>query len=574
MICFLAGAICLIGAWDVVGGTRALLVGVGLALLSAFVVLVKKHSKTKNLRRFQDEMRRLSENALRRLRREWNELEEVEYGPPRNHPYAADLDLFGHASLFQLLGTAVTIPGREALRDWLIDPAGREEVLQRQQAVSELTPHLDYRNRMEAYARMVGHERPQALHAFVVWAKGDDWILTKPVLIWAARLLPLATLSSIVANLAGTVTFPIWAFTIGMSVAITLRTYSRMHAVFNTVASGDSGLRRYGAVFESAAEERFESPLLSQLVSDMAPAADEMRRLDQLVGYADVRYSGMLYGFLQTLLMWDHNVLCKLEHWRRNTGPHIEGWIAALGQLEALSAMAALAHSHPDWVFPEVSQTDDMPDFDATGLGHPLLPADVCIVNDVRLGPPGKFLFVTGSNMSGKSTLLRSIGVNTVLALAGGPVYASYLRLPVVSVFTSMRVADSLEQGISQYMAQLNRLKLIVDGASEASTDVHKPQALFLLDEILQGTNSSERLIAVRRIIRRLLECRTIGAVTSHELTVPDVPQLSDAAEIVHFRETAEQTAKGVSLSFDYLLRPGIATSTNALKLMEMVGLD
>jgi DNA mismatch repair ATPase MutS len=137
-----------------------------------------------------------------------------------------------------------------------------------------------------------------------------------------------------------------------------------------------------------------------------------------------------------------------------------------------------------------------------------------------------------------------------------------------------MRVADSLEQGISQYMAQLNRLKLIVGGAAEASTDETKPQALFLLDEILQGTNSSERLIAVRRIIHRLLECNAIGAVTSHELTVPDVPELSDAAEIVHFRETAERAPEGVTLSFDYRLRSGLSTSTNALKLMELVGLE
>ena len=176
--------------------------------------------------------------------------------------------------------------------------------------------------------------------------------------------------------------------------------------------------------------------------------------------------------------------------------------------------------------------------------------------------------------MSGKSTLLRSVGVNAVLAQAGGPVYATKMRLPRVSVYTSMRVSDSLDLGISQYMAQLTRLKLIVEGARIASEEEDQPQALFLLDEILQGTNSAERLVAVRRIIRKLLDYSAIGAVTSHELTVPDIPELSGTADIVHFRETAEQTSVGVTLSFDYRLRPGLSTSTNALRLMEMVGLE
>jgi DNA mismatch repair ATPase MutS len=282
----------------------------------------------------------------------------------------------------------------------------------------------------------------------------------------------------------------------------------------------------------------------------------------------------MLYGIVQLLFMWDHNVLGKLESWRRDSGHCIEEWVGALGELEALAALAALAHAHPEWAFPEIAERNEPPCVKARGLGHPLLSTKVCVPNDVDVGPPGTFLFVTGSNMSGKSTLLRSIGVNSVLALAGGPVCAAYMRLPLVSVYTSMRISDSLEQGISQYMAQLSRLKMIVDAARDATQSDMQFQVLFLLDEILQGTNSAERLVAVRRIIGRLLECSAIGAVTSHELTVPDVPELEDAATIVHFRETAQHTAEGVNLYFDYKLRQGLSTSTNALKLMNMIGLD
>jgi DNA mismatch repair ATPase MutS len=340
------------------------------------------------------------------------------------------------------------------------------------------------------------------------------------------------------------------------------------------VASSDVGLRRYAAVFEAASEGHFQTKLLQDLIAELQPAAVQMRRLDQLISCAEVRYSGMLYGIVQLLFLWDHNVLYRLEVWRRKSGHHVEKWVTALGTIEALAALAALSHAHPEWSMPEIRNPGDSPILKADNLGHPLLRPDVCVENDVVVGPPGKFLFVTGSNMSGKSTLLRSIGVNAVLAQAGGPVYATHMSLPHASVYTSMRTSDSLEQGISQYMAQLSRLKKVVDGARTATENELCPQALFLLDEILQGTNSAERLIAVRRIIERLLEFGAIGAVTSHELTVPDVPELEGTADIVHFRETAERTADGVTLSFDYKLRPGLSTSTNALKLMEMVGLD
>jgi hypothetical protein len=570
---FLAGTICLLGAWDAGGTLQRLLLLSGVVCIIVFFVLVGATSRSKTRHRFLDELRRVNEDALRRLTRLWDELEDVDYGPPPGHAYAADLDLFGHASLFQLLGTATTIPGRETLRDWLIAPAERTQILRRQQAVEELTPLVDYRTRLEAHGRLIGREQPKALHAFLEWAKGDDWILNKPALIWTVRLLPIVTIISFVSDISGIFNVPIWILSIGFGLVISLKTYARMHSVFDLVASGDVGLRRYAPIFEEIAAGKFESPTLSELLRVMEPAAKRMRQLDKIIAYAEVRYSGMLYGIVQMLLMWDHNVLSLLEQWRRSSGPHVDGWITALGQLEALSALAALSHAHPAWTFPEITE-DEMPTLVANNLGHPLIDTDRCVVNDVAIGPPGSFLFVTGSNMSGKSTLLRSVGVNAVLAQAGGPVFASQMKLPLVSVFTSMRVSDSLEQGISQYMAQLSRLKMIVDGALDASREQHMPQALFLLDEILQGTNSSERLVAVRRIIQRLLEYEAIGAVTSHELTVPEVPELSSAAVIVHFRETAEQTADGVTLSFDYRLRPGLSTSTNALKLMQMVGLE
>jgi DNA mismatch repair ATPase MutS len=201
-----------------------------------------------------------------------------------------------------------------------------------------------------------------------------------------------------------------------------------------------------------------------------------------------------------------------------------------------------------------------------------MLPPATRVDNDVAVGPPGTVLLVTGSNMSGKSTLLRAIGLNTVLALAGGPVCARALRMPVVDLRTSIHIEDSLVRGVSFFMAQLQRMKEIVS-AADASSSSNGIRVLYLLDEILQGTNTAERRIAATRVIRHLIDRGAIGAVTTHDLEIATDPALIAAADPVHFTETVEGAGGGATMSFDYLLRPGVATSTNALKLMEIVGL-
>jgi DNA mismatch repair ATPase MutS len=235
-----------------------------------------------------------------------------------------------------------------------------------------------------------------------------------------------------------------------------------------------------------------------------------------------------------------------------------------------LSALSSLSHDNPDWVFPEFTSSAQ-PELEARDLAHPLLPRGARVANDLRVGPPGRFLFVTGSNMSGKSTLLRAVGVNVVLGEAGGPVCASHLRLPRVDLRTMMRVQDSLELGISYFMASLNRLRQVI--ASDTPHVADAPPLLYLLDEILQGTNTAERQIAVRTILRHLLARPAIGALTSHDLSLANAEDLRAAADAVHFTEAVEGAADSARLSFDYRLRPGIATSCNALKLMRLIGL-
>jgi DNA mismatch repair ATPase MutS len=315
----------------------------------------------------------------------------------------------------------------------------------------------------------------------------------------------------------------------------------------------------------------FAAPRLTDLRSRLATgrgAARELARLGGVVRLAEARYSPMGHAVLQILGLWDLHVLAALERWQIDSGAHARDWLAALGDAEALSALATLAYDNPDWTMPEI--VDGSARVEARALGHPLLPASSRVNNDVTVGPPGTFLLVTGSNMSGKSTLLRAIGTNVVLARAGGPVCAESLRLTPVDMWTSIRIDDSLEAGVSLFMAELRRLKRIVD----AARDPARPRPLlYLLDEILHGTNTAERRVAARRVLTSLIKAEAIGAATTHDLTLADDPALDAAAERVHFTERFERRDGAMAMTFDYRLRPGLATSANALKLLEMIGL-
>jgi DNA mismatch repair ATPase MutS len=291
------------------------------------------------------------------------------------------------------------------------------------------------------------------------------------------------------------------------------------------------------------------------------------------VALADFRLSTYLYLPIQTVTLWDLHVWWALERGRQRHGRHVRGWLEAIGRVEALSALASIAHDHPGWAFPTVHDTPapEALRIEATGLGHALLTNAARVSNDVTIGPKGRFLLVTGSNMSGKSTLMRAVGVNVVLAHAGAPVCAATMQLPLVALHTSMRVADPLERGLSLFMASLVRLERIVRAAREARPD--RP-VCYLLDEVLQGTNSAERRVAVRTIVDHLLASWALGVVTTHDLDLARDPAFAAHADSVHLQETLSGEGDAVTMSFDYRLRPGPATGGNALQLLRLLGLQ
>jgi DNA mismatch repair ATPase MutS len=379
---------------------------------------------------------------------------------------------------------------------------------------------------------------------------------------------------AVAAQLAGLASARGWVVILVVQAVVAYRWGRRLQRESVLASKGMPELRFHHGVLAVWEGYQARAGLLSREVGrlgrDTGSASRSLSRLDRLLHLADVRHSSV-YPVLEVGLLWNVHVARGLLAWRRRHGTDAEGWMDAMGRLEALSAMAAVAGDHPDWCWPRFDEGREHPRLSAEGLGHPLLHTSGCVGNDVELGPPGTVLLVTGSNMSGKSTLLRSVGLAVVMAEAGMPVCASRLTLPPVRLFTSMRVQDSLEAGVSYFMAELLRLKALLNAAEEGGGETRGRPLLYLVDEILQGTNSEERRVAGRRLIRHLLRRRALGAVTTHDLELHRDPEVEAAAVLVHFRESLDEA--GAGLSFDYRLRQGLATTRNALRLAERVGI-
>jgi hypothetical protein len=561
-----------LAGWGLLVGPQVLL-WLAAVPLAAFVVLVVMHQRLGRRRRRAAALVEINDEGIQRLARHWDALPlRHTYRPDPAHPYAGDLDLFGRASLFHLLETATTPMGDATLRDWLLAPAAPHTIQERQGAAADLAPRVELREELALRGRLSAAERGDPA-PFLRWAEGEPWLAGRRGLVWAARGSIAGLVLTGALSAFGLLAFPLWALFLAANIVINQAVGPRVRELVATPSEHQAALLAYAGLLETLGTAEVSAPLLRRLQERITAGGHRahlwLRRLALLTRFW-VPASSLGHWPFQALFLWDIHLLDRLEAWQGAAGREARDWLTALGEAEALVALGTLAHDHPEWAVPEIDPVADT--ITASGVGHPLLPDDVRVVNDVAVGPPGMFLLVTGSNMSGKSTLLRSIGVNAVLAGAGGPVCAAGFRMPPVSLWTSVRVQDSLERGVSFFMAELQRLKQVVDAARE--TGPNDPRVLYLLDEILQGTNTAERQIAARRIIRFLVDCGALGAVSTHDLGLAEGPELSPVARPVHFRETLHEDGAGPPMTFDYRLRPGPATSTNALRLMDLVGLD
>ena len=544
-----------------------------LGSVAGFVVLLAVHAGVHQAKERAEGFRRINVRSLARLERDWKTLPlPVVPASVGESVLAADLDLFGQGSLFHLIGTTGTPQGRHTLAAWLISPPvnAAEVIPARQAAVAELARALDLRQELEYVCGDQASTLPATSDPFLSWVASDALLLPRPWLVWTTRLLPVLLLGSLALFFTEHISAAVPVLTLIGRWLLTQRYGKAVRQRLDQVGSRERGLHRYGELFARLANWQPATPLLTDLYRRLQGAAEAMGSLETLVGLAAIRTTAA-NPVAQWFFMWDFHTLFLMERWQERHGGQVRGWFEALGEVEALAALAVLAFDEPAWTFPVFTRE---PLVAARALGHPLLPAASRVANDVTVGPPGTFLLVTGSNMSGKSTLLRTLGINAVLAQAGGPVCAAELRLPPALVLaTSLRVQDSLQEGVSFFMAELRRLASVVTRADVVDTQEGRPVLLYLLDEILRGTNTHERQIIVGKVVAHLLRCRSIGAVTTHDLSLAEMDGLAGACQAVHFTEDFEEGPAGAVMRFDYQMRPGLATTTNALKLLQVIGL-
>jgi hypothetical protein len=500
-----------------------------------------------------------------------------------HHPYAGDFDLFGRGSLFELISLAATRAGRLRLAHWLKEPCmDAREIASRQDAVRELRDNVPLREDLSIAATDVRQE--------IESARLDQWgampaMTLSPIERIVAIALPAITLvlfalsiPSMLAKLIGLThpeaalrfgaiaSIPSWPLLLTLIVSVFFARHlaPRVAPVVDAVERAEPALALLGGLLARIERESFQSARLASLMMRLrgadARASAEIEHLRKLVALLEARRI-QFFAPLAIVLLWTPHVALAIERWRVRSGSRIGDWIEAVGEIEALASLASFAYEHEQFAMPEIAS--EGPLFDAQELGHPLIPAQRRVTNDIRLDDTLRLLVVSGSNMSGKSTMMRSVGVAAVLAMAGAPVCARALRIAPTAVGASIRIADSLQENASRFYAEILRIRQVLDMSREGPL-------LYLLDEVLAGTNSHDRRIGAEAIVRGLVERGAIGLVSTHDLALAQIADsLAARAANVHFEDHIEDGR----VVFDYRMREGVVTKSNALELMRSVGI-
>ncbi|MEE8409175.1 MAG: DNA mismatch repair protein MutS [Myxococcota bacterium] len=482
-----------------------------------------------------------------------------------DHPYAADLDLFGNGSLFELLGNARTRAGEQTLAGWLAAPAPIATVRARQTAVEELRDRVDLREELV----LLGGDVRACVHPDTLIA----WSAAPP--IFSPTLTRLVCGSAVALTLAVVAAFVLWATTsLGPLplVGVALLEWGYLRLLRDRLAIVTAGTQQPEeelAVLVRILDRLELEPMKCEhlvaleraLTADGVKASKSIRQLGRRLAWFNSQRNQFFAPFA-FLLVWKVHFGMAIEAWRIRHGKFIARWLDALGEIEALSDLACYAYEHPEDPFPELLEGKAR--FDGVALGHPLLTQAECVRNSVRLDDDNRLLIVSGSNMSGKTTLLRTVGVNVVLALAGAPVRAKHLALTPLAIGATLRINDSIHKGTSRFFAEIERLRDFMGRADNGAP------LLFLLDEVLHGTNSHDRRVGAEAVVRGFVERGGIGLMTTHDLALTEIAKtLGAGATNVHFADHLV----GGKLSFDYRVRDGVVQKSNALELMRSVGI-
>ncbi|WDV44352.1 DNA mismatch repair protein [Clostridiaceae bacterium M8S5] len=536
------------------------------AYIALFTILVVKHNKVKRKNKYSNALYKINSDALKRLTGKWNKFKDtgLEFQDDR-HSFTSDLDIFGQGSLFQYINTTTTYMGRRTLTKYLSQPYSNKELInKRQEATNELGVKLWWRQRfmVEGLITFDESKNNEELYKF---AETNNEIYTKPWLIIGARLLPVISIGCILLCLFRIIPYQIPVIALIIQLLILKFKNKERSKILNLVYKHKDSLKLYSKMLYHIERKHFKSEYLKELKDklindDKHTAYQQIKKLEKITDSISNR-SNFYFIVINIIALWDYQCMIALERWKKKSGVLTKTWMETIGEFEALSSLADLRYNNPDWVFPNII---DKPYYmKARDIGHPLLTGNrVC--NDLEIDDKTKVLLITGSNMSGKSTYLRTAGINLVLAYAGAPVCAKDFSCSIFSICTCMRVKDDLEKNISSFYAELLRIKKIVDASEQK-------KIFFLLDEVFKGTNSYDRHEGAKILIKKLMSNKAIGLVSTHDLELEVLEKESNKTiRNYHF----EEYYKDNKIYFDYKLKSGISTTRNALYLIKMIGID
>jgi hypothetical protein len=545
--------------------------GVGFLAAVGFSLLVVRHRKlVKGIRRLEHWLS-IKQTHLARLTLDWLKLQAPKSDAVNNHPFAFDLNLIGSRSLHQLLNTAISHGGQRRLSEWLLNaPRSNDRIQHRQTLVKEVIQRSTFRDKLLLHTRIVqqrsgpwdGEQIQRWLQAHEGWTP-QSWLL-KGLLALTALYIPLYLLNQVFAIPA------YWMIPFGLYVIVYLSHQRHIAPLLHEAAALESILTQVAEGFRYLESHSYHGQpelkkLLEPFLSPDKKPSKQLKRVARITSAASIRGNPLVWLFANLLMPWDLILVHFLQRYKSNLANVLPQWLDVWYELETICALANFAYLNPDYVFPDIENSDHQPVFNATSLGHPLLLANQKVCNDFNFNALGDMVIVTGSNMSGKSTFLRTLGVNLCLAYAGAPVNAAQFQCNRFRIFACIQVSDSLADGLSYFYAEVKRLKQLLDALNN---DEELP-LFFLIDEIFRGTNNRERLLGSRAYVKALAGQHGVGLLSTHDLELVQLADQFDEIENYHFRETIEDGL----MKFDYQLHHGPCPTTNALTIMQLEGL-
>ena len=526
-----------------------------------FGVLVREFNKRSGLLRFLQDVRTICMAELNRLDLKLHDLDGGSEFSDRSHYYSYDLDLFGDHSLFQLINRTSTPDARKMISSWMLEPAQPEEIMQRQEAVAELAEKPEWIIDFLAHGISAKSSADQA-GRLKQWLDEDESGKIGMVRTIYSFLSPVLFITGLLGIIFAGWSVYVLAPVLLVNAVILLRNQDRIKKLGEQTDGNVRLLRSYEAMIHQLAAAQFRSERICNLQEPFLHGARKsISSLRSLLDYMDGR-GNMFYSLFNLVFLLDIHLIRSITRWKQSNREDLTRWFQNLSQVEVLCSLGAHSFLHPEYVFPRIGRSWKL---EAKEIGHPLIPASECITNDFSMDGEGTVVIITGSNMSGKSTFLRTVGINVVLGLMGAPVYAADMLIPVVRLFTGMRSEDDLSSHISSFYAELRRIRYLLDTIEEASVPV-----LFMLDEILRGTNTRDRHRGSEGLVKQLSEMKAFGFISTHDLGIGELAGQDESIRNYSFNSRIE----GDEILFDYKISKGICHSFNASKLMEKMGIQ